>query len=142
MKKTPAQRAALAALIHIDPNRATCSEEVRAALLSIHVYLDTLVRPLIRKAAGEDDEPILVKHADDVIANDRRAAEVAQVVDIVPFTLDGEAWQARVGKGPGSVVLSATWNSRGAAVAGAQVEVRRLAARGVRFELSAKTEGA
>lgn len=140
MSKTPAQRCALAALIRIDPKRAACSDQVRALLEDDHlrIYLETWVYPLLEKAAGmhrEIDSAYLQKAADDVVGRDMHAAQVAGVVDIEPFTLDGEAWQVRVG-GHGGRVLSPTWNSRGAAIAGGQVEVRRLAMRGERFNVS------
>lgn len=85
---------------------------------------------------------LTIAHAGIAAFNAALANEVAGVVDIEPFTLDGEAWQARVGKGPGAIVLTPTWNSRGAAIAGAQVEVRRLAARGTRLDMSVKTRAA
>jgi hypothetical protein len=138
MSKTPAQRCALAALIRIDPKRAACSDQVRALLEDEHLrlYLETWVYPLLEKAAGIPINRDVQDDADDVVGRDMHAAQVAGVVDIEPFTLDGEAWQVRVGKGPGARVLSPTWNSRGAAIAGGQVEVRRLAMRGERFKIS------
>ncbi len=44
---------------------------------------------------------------------------------VVIFTLDGEAW--RVYLRAARRVLPTEWNSKGAALAGAQVELRRIA---------------
>lgn len=48
---------------------------------------------------------------------------IATYSEIDPFTVDGEAWNVRLSDGS---ILTPTWNSRGAAVAGAITEMRRM----------------
>lgn len=50
-------------------------------------------------------------------------AVITTYTEIAPFTVDDGAWKVRLSNG---TILKPVWNSRGAAIAGAMTEMRRM----------------